>query len=124
MLNFKILYKKIKNISKNKKGTVMIEATIVLPLFILVCGSMIIYSIYEYENLSKQVNAHFEIDKIVDGRNNGIGFDNVKIEKSNDINLGGITGSILEKKIINNKYAFDFANIVRAKQAVSQNINE
>lgn len=102
----------------NKRGTMMVEAVITLPIIIMISLSIIFYSIYQFENFNLQCRIHQKLGYCQPMEATPFYIDS--LERENSIDLGGLSDGILHKSITGEKYVINYPLIVRIGNVVKE----
>ena len=99
----------------NKRGTMFVEAAIVMPIIIMVSLSVVYYSIFQMENFNLQCRIHQELCQRKCEGLIPVGVETLTL--SNAIDLGGLSDDLLHKEIAAKKYVVNYPLAVRLGNA-------
>lgn len=97
---------------KSKRGSLMIEGAIVIPIIILIAISTVFYGLFQYENFHLQLRIHEELLETC-SKERLVTVVTEEKTRENSIDLGGLTKDILTKRIEGQKYVINFGKSVR-----------
>ena len=100
-----------KMIIKNKSGSQMVEASVVIPIFILTVFSLISVCIFFFSSLKAQTSLHIELAEEICSSNAIFNIKTKTIETSKL--TGGISKIVVKKKSEGTVYIINQAEIIR-----------
>lgn len=97
---------------KNRKGEVLVEAAIIMPLIILIIVSLMTLMIFFYSCLQNQVKVHEALlEEAVKGTSApGV----LKKNETTSYKMKGITGMLMKKDKESRIYVFRESEVIRA----------
>ena len=101
---------------KNKRGEALVEASLVLPLVILVIISLLTLMIFFYSSFRNQVDLHRELLNMTEMEKSSVRTIEKNIETKTE--MKGITGILMQKNFKSSIKAYREAEIIRAGEII------